>query len=135
MSVYREDRAGRFAFEKKAQLELAARMETAAAYGEGRVKAALSQMGSGKTYKIEGRFHQASAPGEPPTVLTCDLRGSITHFVGIVGRDVIGIIITNIEYAPALEFGTRKMAPRPFMRNTIFAALPVIWRIIKGVGV
>jgi hypothetical protein len=67
--------------------------------------------------------------------LTGNLKGSIDHFVGIIGRDVWGVISTAVEYAPALEFGTRKMAPRPFMRKTIIAHLPVIWRIIKGVGI
>jgi HK97 gp10 family phage protein len=132
--VYKEDSAGKAAFNKRVDLELFARMETAASYAEGRVKDKLSEAGSGKTYKIGGKFHTASAPGEPPTVLTGDLRGSITHFVGVVGRDIIGIVSTNMEYAPALEFGTRKMAPRPFMRKAVLEALPVIWRIIKGVG-
>ena len=129
---YREDRAGKAIFEKKMQVTLLARMEVACDYAEGRVKEALSQAGSGKTYRIEGKQHQASAPGEAPTVLTGDLRASITHFVGIVGNTVAGIVSTNMEYAPALEFGTRKMSPRPFMRHTIYGALPIIWKILKG---
>ncbi len=129
---YREDHAGKALFEKKMQLVMLGRMEVACEYAEGRVKDALSQSGSGKLYKIEGRRHQASAPGEAPTVLTGDLRASITHFVGVIGQTVAGIISTNMEYAPHLEFGTRKMAPRPFMRNTIYAALPIIWKILKG---
>ncbi len=129
---YKEDHAGRAIFEKKMDLALMARMETACVYAEGRVKDALSQSGSGTMYRIEGKQHQASAPGEAPTVLTGDLRASITHFVGHIGGAVVGIISTNMEYAPKLEFGTRKMAPRPFMRKTIYAALPVIWKIIKG---
>jgi len=132
MAVYREDRAGRAAFETKMDVLLLARMETACIYAEGRVKDALSQTGSGKTYKIEGRHHVASAPGEPPTVLTGDLRASLDHWVAKLGREIVGIISVNTEYAPKLEFGTRKMAPRPFMRNTIYSALPAIWRIIKG---
>ncbi len=129
---YKEDHAGRALFEKKMDLALMARMETACIYAEGRVKDALSQAGSGQMYRIEGRQHQASAPGEAPTVLSGDLRASITHFVGIVGNTVAGIVSTNMEYAPALEFGTRKMAPRPFMRHTIYGALPIIWKILKG---
>jgi HK97 gp10 family phage protein len=130
---YKEDHAGRAAFEKRIDLELMARMETACSYAEGRVKDTLSQMGSGITYRIKGKYHQASAPGEPPTVLTGNLRGSLDHWVAKLGREIVGIVSVGAEYAPALEFGTRKMAPRPFMRTTINQALPVIWRIIKGV--
>ena len=133
-AVYREDRAGRAIFQKKLDLQMMARMETACIFAEAQVKAALSQTGSGKTYMIEGRHHVASAPGEPPTVLSGDLRASITHFVGKIAGTITGIVSTNMEYAPKLEFGTRKMAPRPFMRKTIYAALPVIYRILKGVG-
>lgn len=133
MTVYREDHAGRAAFEKRLDLELMARMETACIYAEGRVKDALSQTGSGTTYRIEGRHHVASAPGEAPTVLTGDLRASLDHWVAKLGREIVGIVSVGTEYAPYLEFGTRKMAPRPFMRKTIYQALPVIWRIIKGI--
>ena len=129
---YREDRAGKALFEKKMQVALLGRMEVACEYAEGRVKDALSQAGTGVMYKIEGKRHQASAPGEAPTVLTGDLRGSITHFVGMVGGVVTGIVSTNVEYAPHLEFGSSKMAPRPFMRQTIYGALPIIWKILKG---
>jgi len=32
------------------------------------------------------------------------------------GNDVIGRVGTNVEYAIPLEYGTSKMAARPFMR-------------------
>jgi hypothetical protein len=132
---YKEDTAGKAAFYAKMDMELLARMETACAYAEGRVKDALNQPGSGIVYNISGKIHQASAPGETPVPLTGNLKGSIDHFVGMIGRDVWGVISTAVEYAPALEFGTRRMAPRPFMRKTIIAHLPVIWKIIRGVGI
>ena len=43
------------------------------------------------------------------------LRGSISHAVS--GDDVY--IGTNVEYAPYVELGTRRMASRPFLRNAI----------------
>lgn len=43
------------------------------------------------------------------------LRGSISHAVS--GNDVY--IGSNVEYAPYVELGTYKMAPRPFLRNAI----------------
>lgn len=46
---------------------------------------------------------------------TGNLRNSITHDVG-TDEVVIG---TNVEYAPYVELGTRKMKARPFLRNAI----------------
>ena len=43
------------------------------------------------------------------------LRGSISHAVD--GNTVY--IGTNVEYAPYVELGTSRMAPRPFLRNAI----------------
>lgn len=43
------------------------------------------------------------------------LRGSISHAVD--DHDVY--IGTNVEYAPYVELGTYKMAPRPFLKNAV----------------
>jgi len=56
-----------------------------------------------------------SAPGEPPAVDTGRLRASITHRVETEGEEIAGYVGTNVEYATDLEFGTSKMAERPFM--------------------
>lgn len=42
------------------------------------------------------------------------LRNSISHAVDPIGN--AAYIGTNVEYAPYVEFGTSKMAPRPFLR-------------------
>lgn len=75
----------------------------------------------GKIYKLRGgALHQASAPGEPPALLTGHLRASVE------GRAEIEAIAARVQaggfgapYAIHLEFGTRKMAQRPFMRSTV----------------
>lgn len=133
-SYFKEDRAGKAAFEAKANALIYARMEAACSYAEGQVKQKLSQGGTGRIYKGAkyGKEHRASAPGEPPTVLSGNLRANITHHVLKVGKDFIGIVSSPTDYAPALEFGTRNIAPRPFMRTALNTALPVIWRIIRG---
>ena len=56
-----------------------------------------------------------SAPGEPPAVVTGTLRASITHRLEEEDGDTVGYVGTNVEYAPYLEFGTSRMAARPFM--------------------
>lgn len=89
---------------------------------EREIKLTLSKPGTGREYAAargkgkRKRVHRASAPGQPPAVLTGRLRQSITH--GIVDNKMrVG---TNVEYAPWLEFGTLDnngfIAPRPFMR-------------------
>lgn len=69
----------------------------------------LSQPGRGQTY---GR-HTASAPGDPPAVDTGRLRQSIVALKVERYRWRVG---TNVDYALALEFGTRHIAARPFLR-------------------
>lgn len=56
-----------------------------------------------------------SAPGEAPAVDTGRLRASITHRIEHDGGESVAYVGTNVEYAPHLEFGTKRMAPRPFM--------------------
>jgi HK97 gp10 family phage protein len=83
----------------------------------GAAKRMLSRPGRGRIY-VKGRVtHQASAPGDAPAVDTGRLRASITHDGPHVTGDTIrGEWGTNVEYAAALEYGTRHIAPRPYMR-------------------
>jgi len=43
------------------------------------------------------------------------LRSSITNRMEIEDKQLIGIVGTNVEYAPYQEFGTSKMAAHPFL--------------------
>lgn len=64
-----------------------------------------------KSGQLYGR-HRASAPGEPPAIDT----GALTNSVQVVmENDLTAYIFTNQAYAPPLEFGSRRMAARPFM--------------------
>ncbi|WP_312126322.1 HK97 gp10 family phage protein [Brevundimonas sp.] len=73
----------------------------------------LRRPGSGKIY---GK-HQASAPGEPPAPDTGNLRSNTNADPNIreEGDDLVGRVVSNAEYAQALEKGTERMAARPFM--------------------
>lgn len=57
-----------------------------------------------------------SSPGSPPGIDTGNLKGSIK--VGEV-TDNHAVLEANANYAGYLEFGTRRMAARPFMRPAV----------------
>lgn len=61
--------------------------------------------------------NRASAPGDPPAPDTGALRSSITYErAGL--RAQVG---TNLAYAKPLEYGTPRIAPRPFLRPAVAA--------------
>jgi HK97 gp10 family phage protein len=77
------------------------------------------RLGRQLTTKERGRRkYTASAPGEAPAVLFGHLRNSIKYRVVSDGANVFGIVGSTLEKAPWLEFGTSKMAPRPFLQPT-----------------
>jgi HK97 gp10 family phage protein len=58
--------------------------------------------------------HQASAPGQPPATDTGMLASNIT-FYGRAGARPTAFVEAQMHYSRDLEFGTRKMAARPFL--------------------
>lgn len=87
----------------------------------------LSQPGRGRTYthymatvggqvvpvRPRNKPHTASAPGDAPAVDSGDLRRSIGVKKIGDGHYRVG---TNLKHGLHLEFGTRKMAARPWAR-------------------
>ena len=73
---------------------------------------------SGVTYKKSNptRTHTASAPGQPPMTDTGRLANSITF--DRLG-DLTAVVGTKVDYAPHLEYGTSRMAARPFFRPAV----------------
>lgn len=65
---------------------------------------------SGRTYG----GHTASAPGQYPATDTGRLVGSVRMEMPQVGN-VIGRVGTAVAYGPMLEFGTSRMAARPWL--------------------
>jgi HK97 gp10 family phage protein len=61
----------------------------------------------------KGIVHQASAPGEPPKSDTGYLA---SHITTVLDMDGLGANVeSQAEYSKHLEFGTSKMAARPFL--------------------
>ena len=67
----------------------------------------------GRTYEVgTGQVHVASSPGNPPRVDTGALINSIYVRNAGLARRMIGV---GTDYGFILEFGSEKMAARPFM--------------------
>ena len=73
------------------------------------MQAQMAQSKSGHWY---GK-HQASAPGEAPAIDTSELVNSLG---AKALKRLVWIVWAGAEYAIHLEYGTVKMAARPFMR-------------------
>jgi HK97 gp10 family phage protein len=72
---------------------------------------------TGKIYMRRGVAHQASAPWESPATDTGRLVNSIEIALDV--PRLVGVVNIAAEYAAFLEFGTRRMSPRPFARPAL----------------
>lgn len=86
---------------------------------ESSAKLSLSGAKSGRVYKRRGISHQASAPGEAPATDTGLLANSINTTNDGALTAIVGV---GAEYAEALEYGTTRMGPRPFLTPAAEAA-------------
>jgi HK97 gp10 family phage protein len=83
---------------------------------------------NGGVFPVEKRVpHQASAPGEAPATDTGRLLNSIVADAEFVGNEITGYVRADVEYARFLEYGTRKILPRPFL-------IPAIERNAKRIA-
>jgi len=80
----------------------------------------LSGRRSGRTYYVPGtrRTYTASSPGEPPAVATAELRQSIAGTVEKEGKQYVGRVGTDKIQGKMMEFGTRHVAPRPWLKKS-----------------
>lgn len=74
--------------------------------------------------------HRASKPGSPPAPDTGALRNSIQ--LEVIGPTKVRVG-TNVEYAGWLEFGTKRIAPRPHARPSAAKARGLMGVRIAGV--
>ena len=74
---------------------------------------------TGRIYKRKNVKHQASAPGEAPATDEGELVNSFQ--VNVLSFDKIDLI-NAAGHAFYLEYGTREIQPRPFMRPAALAA-------------
>ena len=74
---------------------------------------------SGVTYKRGGKTGKRSAPGEFPKTDRGRLVASIKREEQAGSKGLIQKVGTNLKYGRALEFGTLKMAARPWLARTL----------------
>lgn len=72
---------------------------------------------TGEVYTRRGVEHVASAPGEPPASDTGRLANSIRTEYNVA--TLTGRVVADAAYAAYLEYGTQRMAPRPFLRPAL----------------
>lgn len=100
--------------------------------------AASDVLGKNGTGRVYGR-HVASAPGQPPAPDSGSLRRhwreqSFAQANGLGrGIDVKLRITSDVPYSGFLEFGTRKMAARPFVERIKSKAAPEIASLFGGI--
>jgi HK97 gp10 family phage protein len=95
---------------------------TAEAVRSTAIRSMQSDSKTGTTY-LRGKgqnlstTHQASAPGQSPAVDT----GGLIRSARVEARDMSATLVFGAEYASDLEYGTTKMAARPFLAPAIQA--------------
>ena len=94
----------------------------------------LSGTRSGQIYKVPGtnRTYTASAPGESPAVATSELRQSIGTSLESKPGGLVGKVGTNKIQGKMMEFGTRNVAPRPWLRKSFEKAEGKVRAILGG---
>ena len=110
----------------------------AAIFLKGAIKEKLTGNRTGRVYRVPGTktLYTASAPGEPPASRTGTLRNAITFRVNkakmeaFVGPRLLGEDPKK-QYPVWLEFGTKKMSPRPFMAPALEENKDTIVKIMK----
>ena len=84
---------------------------------------------SGRTYTRRGISHTASAAGEYPAADTGVLHTNI--FTDVDSNGLGGSVESRAKYSEFLEFGTSKMAARPFMQPSAEATRPKLRRRLR----
>lgn len=78
---------------------------------------------------VSGKFHVASAPGEPPKNDTSHLH----DFIITEHPETLRVNVTsNAKYSAALEFGTSKMAARPFLGPATRTMKPKVAEVVAA---
>ena len=81
------------------------------------VKSIQNNSGSYREYGKHG--HMSSPPGQPPNADTGNLASNIRITKTASANNPVAIISSNADYSADLAYGTKYMAPRPFMQPAL----------------
>lgn len=98
---------------------------------EGRMAAAAAHTHAAMVRKVSTPGPPRSSPGSPPHVDTGDLRKSLQPEVVRTGNTIRGTVSSSVPHALMLEYGTSKMAARPFMRPTVLEERETVTNILR----
>jgi HK97 gp10 family phage protein len=97
------------------------------------IRSILKGPATGRIYKRRSVTHQASAPGEAPMSDTGTLARSVYIDDRTTSRTNLRIaVVAGSRYARWLEYGTRKMRPRPFMSPALQSQVNRIRNILRA---
>ena len=95
----------------------------------GSAKDSMGEEKTGRAYKRGEKEHVASAPGEAPAT---DMGFLVNTIATEKNEDGTGAVTyTTAEYAVPLEFGSVRMASRPFFTPAAFKAVTVAWQLTQ----
>lgn len=116
----------------KAEAELSRALSATGTSIVNGVKKQMRSSKSGRRYKRgkNGRDHIASAPYEAPAVDTGILINRSIYETKI--NNLHFVVGSNVKYSAYLEFGTRKMAPRPSWTLEVFAHRDILARLVDA---
>jgi HK97 gp10 family phage protein len=102
---------------------------------EAEIKKTLTGTRSGKLYRVPGtkKKYVASAPLQAPAVRLGHLRRQTQGFVEGRGYEAVGYVANPLEYSVYLEYGTNKMAIRPYFRKTMHQHKAEIEEIVREI--
>lgn len=104
----------------KAERGLRRAVARAALRVEGEAKESIQRgVKTGRLYRTynKKKLHRASAPGEAPATDTGTLVSRLSHQISSGGLEAV--VGSDVDYGSYLEFGTRGMAARPFLRPAL----------------
>ncbi len=90
---------------------------------------------SGRLYTMpDGTTHQASAPEESPAQYTGNLLDKVIATPNTESGPIHSfVIVSNAFYSKELEFGSYRIAARPFMRPTLLKRTkPYMWKYFRN---
>ena len=116
----------------KAEKEIATVLDAVGTSIINGVKKQMRASKSGRTYKRgkKGRDHVASAPGEAPAVDTGRLINSSIYKKNISPLELV--VGSNVKYSEYLEFGTRKIKPRPAWLLEVYAHREKLDKLVEA---